>query len=54
MLGYFRVIKLNEHEVVKTKSISFERMDQIQFTDFYDRAIKSLIKYNYLPEDFKD
>lgn len=42
-LGYVDyIIKHEGRSLVKTRSISFESMDQIKFKIFYDRAIKVL------------
>lgn len=47
-LGYTVKWKVNGKEYEKPDSISFERMDQIEFSGFYDKAEK-LILLKWLP-----
>lgn len=42
-MGYYEVFRLNGKEVYQTKSISFAKMDQTEFEQFYDRAITTII-----------
>ena len=42
-MGYYEVFRLNGKEVYQTKSISFAKMDQTEFEQFYDRAVTIII-----------
>lgn len=41
-LNYFDIIRINDKDVIKLKSISFDNMDEVEFTNFYDKALQYL------------
>ena len=46
-LGHYEIIQLHEtgKEIIKTKSISFSKMDELKFKDFYDRAVDEMLRH---------
>jgi hypothetical protein len=52
---YDRVRLLNGSYFIARRSISFSKMDQVEFNNFYDRALQSLAKYlGVTPEELAD
>lgn len=43
-IGHVEVIKTKHGEVTRSKSISFAQMDELAFSDFYDRAVNWMIE----------
>ncbi|MFN3605504.1 MAG: DUF1367 family protein [Leptonema sp. (in: bacteria)] len=39
-LGLYDVIEVDGKKIVKLKSIAFDKMDEIEFSEFYNKAIK--------------
>lgn len=46
-LGYYKIVGRTEsgYQIIKTKSISFSKMDDLAFSDFYDRAITEICSF---------
>ena len=38
-LGLYRIKEIDGKEYIEFKSISFDKMDEVEFSDFYNRAI---------------
>lgn len=47
-MGYYSMVKVGGKNVVKLRSISFAKMDEAQFSRFYDLAVTDILN-NYLP-----
>lgn len=47
-MGYFSTVKIDGRNLIKLKSISFAKMDEAQFSRFYDLAVTDILN-NYLP-----
>lgn len=47
-MGYYDTVTVSGRNVVKLRSISFAKMDEAQFSRFYDLAVTDILS-NYLP-----
>ena len=43
-LGLYKIKEIDGKEYIEFKSISFDKMDEVEFSDFYNRAIFYLSK----------
>lgn len=53
-LGYYDVIEINGRSVLKLRSISFAKMDEKAFEEFYNKAVAHILNNYLLPGTCRD